>query len=279
MIKTYRPTSAGIRFRKTLVREVDYVKPEKSLTTPLKGPSGRSHGRVSSRHKQRGAKKLYRIIDFKRDKLNIPARVESIQYDPNRGPNIALLHYKDGEKRYILAPEGLQKEAIVVSGPAAEFNPGNALPLENIPLGMAIHNIELNPGSGGILVRGAGGSAQILAKEDKYVNVKLPSGEVKKVLGKCYATIGVLSNMDIRNTQLGKAGRKRHLGRRPKVRGVAMANPGKDHPHAGAYKHSGIGMKAPKSPWGWKTLGVKSRRRKHTDYTIVKSRHDAKKKS
>ncbi|EKE00143.1 MAG: 50S ribosomal protein L2, partial [uncultured bacterium] len=178
MIKTYRPTSPGIRARKTLVREVDQVAPEKSLIKPLKGESGRNHGRISSRHKCRGAKKFYRIIDFKRNKHEIEATVTSIQHDPNRGPNIALLSYMDGEKRYILAPEGLAKGTKIVSGPKAEPNVGNALPLEIIPLGMAIHNIEINPGQGGQIARGAGNSAQILAKEGRYVSIKLPSGEV-----------------------------------------------------------------------------------------------------
>jgi len=277
MIKTYKPTSAGMRFRKTLVKGVDNVRPEKSLTVHLKGPVGRSKGKVTTRHKQVGAKKLYRIIDFKRNKLNIEATVESIQYDPNRGANIALLNYVDGEKRYILAPEGLKAGAKVISGPEVDFTVGNALPLERIPLGVEIHNIELNPGAGAAMVRGAGNYAQILAKEGKYVNIKLPSGEVKKVLGVCYATIGMLSNADLRNTQLGKAGRNRHKGVRPAVRGVAMPDPGK-HPHAGSYKSTGIGMASPKSPWGQKTRGFKTRRRKSTEYTIVTSRHNAKKR-
>lgn len=273
MIKNYKPVTPGIRFRKSLVREVDDVRPLRSLVVPLRGPAGRSGGRVTSRHKQRGAKKFYRVIDYKRDKIGIPAKVATIEYDPNRGPNIALLHYADGEKRYILAPEGLVRGAQVVSDPGAEPAPGNALPLEKIPLGLSVHNIEINPGSGGILVRGAGSFAQILAKEGNYVNLKLPSGEVKKVSGTCYATVGVLSNSDLRNTRLGKAGRKRHLGRRPHVRGVAMANPKKDHPHAGSYKTTGIGMAFPKSPWGWNTRGVRTRKRERTNYTIVKSRH------
>lgn len=271
MIKKYKPTSAGIRFRKTLVKDVDKVRPEKSLVVPLKGPVGRGKGRISTRHRQRGAKKLYRIIDFKRNKLNITAKVASIQDDPNRGPNIALLHYIDGEKRYILAPEGLQKGMTVVSGPSSEFSVGNALPLENIPLGMEIHNVELNLHAGGVLARGAGGSAQILAKEGKYVNVKLPSGEVKKILGKCYATLGSLGNADRRNARAGKAGRKRHLGWRPAVRGVAIADPA-EHPHGGSYKDNGIGMPSPKSPWGQKTRGFKTRRRKRSSYSIVKGR-------
>jgi large subunit ribosomal protein L2 len=272
MIRSYKPTSSGIRFRKSLVREVDSVKPLKSLTKSVVGPAGRSGGRVATRHKQRGTKKLYRIIDFKRNKFSIPAKVATIEYDPNRGANIALLHYADGEKRYILAPEGLKKGTIIVSGKGSEPIVGNCLPLSEIPLGMSIHNIEINPGAGGIMVRGAGNYAQILAKEGEYVNVKLPSGEVKKVLGRCYATIGALTNMDLRNVVLGKAGRNRYLGVRPTVRGVAMSNPRKDHPHGGSYKSTGVGMPAPKSPWGWKTKGVKSRKRSRTDRTIVKDR-------
>ncbi|GIW69538.1 MAG: 50S ribosomal protein L2 [Patescibacteria group bacterium] len=272
MIKTYKPTSEGLRTRKTLVRRVSKSRPVKSLTKPLKGPAGRSHGRISSRHRQRGSKKRIRIIDFKRNKFNISGKVAAIEYDPNRGANIALVNYADGEKRYILAPEGLEVGMQVVSGPEAEISPGNSLPLENIPLGTFVHNVEVNIGAGGILARGAGNAAQVLAKEGAYVNVKLPSGEVKKVLGKCYASIGSLSNPDLRNVQLGKAGRKRYLGYRPHVRGVAMANPKKDHPHAGKYSTTGIGRPAPLSPWGWKTRGVKSRKRVHTDYSIVKKR-------
>lgn len=271
MLKKYKPTSAGIRFRKTLVKDVDDRRPLKSLTFGIKGPSGRTNGKVTVRHRQRGAKKLYRIIDFKRDKTGVPAKVAFIEHDPNRGPNIALLHYKDGEKRYILAPEGLERGMTVLSGEEAPLTVGNALPLKNIPLGMSIHNIEINPGNGAIMVRGAGNSAQVIAKDGDYVNVKLPSGEVKKIRGNCMGTLGVLSNMDLRNSQLGKAGKKRYLGWRPTVRGVAMPDPGK-HPHAGSYNGNGIGMPSPKSPWGWKTRGVNTRKRKHTDYTIVTKR-------
>ena len=276
MIKKYRPTSPGIRFRKTLVRGVDKVEPEKSLTIVKKGHVGRNGGRISSGHRQQGNRKQYRIIDFKRDKRDMEAVVESIQHDPNRGPNIALLNYPDGEKRYILAPEGLKAGMKVISGDNAEPNLGNELPLKNVPLGMAIHNLELNPGRGGQMARGAGNSAQILAKEGKYVNIKLPSGEVKKVREECYATIGVLGNQDLRNINLGKAGRKRNQGWRPHVRGVAMANP-TDHPHAGSYKDNGIGMPAPKSPWGWQTRGKKTRSRKNTSKFVVKARRPRRK--
>lgn len=277
MIKTYKPTSEGLRTRKTLVRKVSKSRSLKSLTKPLKGPAGRSRGRISSRHRQRGSKKMIRVIDFKRNKFHIPGKVAAIEYDPNRGANIALINYIDGEKRYILAPEGLEAGMEVVSGPEAEMNLGNSLPLENIALGTFVHNVEVNMGAGGILARGAGNAAQVLAKEGNYVNIRLPSGEVKKVLGKCCASIGTLSNPDLRNIQLGKAGRKRHLGYRPHVRGVAMANPKKDHPHAGKYSTTGIGRPSPLSPWGWKTRGVKSRKRVHTDYSIVKKREKKRK--
>lgn len=274
MIKSYKPRSAGTRFRKTLVKDTLTVRksaPEKSLLTSLKGSVGRNAGRVSSRFRERGHKKQYRIIDFKRDKRNIPATVISIEHDPNRGPNIALVSYTDGEKRYILAPEGLTVGMQVLSSETAEFKPGNCLTLEKIPLGMPIHNIELNPGRGGQMVRGAGNSAIIMAKEGIYVNVKLPSGEVKKIKKECFATIGVLGNIDLRNAVLGKAGKMRHLGRRPHIRGVAVATP-TDHPHGGSYKDNGIGMPSPKSPWGWKTRGARTRRRTHTNKYLVKDR-------
>ncbi len=277
MIKTYKPTSGGLRTRKTLIKGVENVKPLKSLTKGKVGPSGRGRGKVSSRHKQRGAKRLYRAIDFKRNKFDIPAKVLSIQDDPNRGSNIALLSYADGEKRYIIAPEGLEVGVTVLSGENAEMSVGNSLPMSKIPTGTPIHNIEINPKAGGILARGAGNQGQIIAKEGEYVNVKLPSGEVKSILGRCYATIGVVGNIDKRNIDLGKAGRKRHLGRRPHVRGVAMGDPHRDHPHAGKYSTSGVGMASPMSPWGWKTRGVKTRKRVRTDYTIV-SRRKSKKK-
>ncbi len=271
MIKTYRPTSAGIRFRKTLVKEVSINAPEKSLTVSIVGTAGRTHGRITSRHKERGERRKYRVIDFKRDKYGIPAKVASIEHDPNRGPNIALLHYTDGEKRYILAPEGLKVGMTVTSGKAVDFSIGNSMPLENIPLGMEIHNIELNPGSGGQIARGAGNSGTIIAKEETYSNIKMPSGEVKKILNRCFATMGVLSNGDKRNIRLGKAGKNRHLGKRPSVRGVATSNPAQ-HPHGGSYSHTGIGLTSPKSPWGWKTLGKKTRRRKYTNKFVVSSK-------
>lgn len=272
MIKNYKPTSAGIRHRKTLVNNVDAVRPLKSLTTHIKGAVGRNNGRISIRFRQVGHRKLYRIIDFKRTKFDIPAKVISIQYDPNRGPNIALVSYLDGEKSYILAPEGLKVGMTIMSSQnRIEAIPGNTMPLSHMPLGQPIHNIEINPGAGGKVARGAGNSAKILAKDGGYVNVKMPSGEVKRFKEDCLATAGVLSNQDLRNTALGKAGISRHKGRRPHIRGVAIANPS-DHPHGGSYKDNGVGMPSPKSPWGWKTRGMKTRSRTYTNKFIVKDR-------
>lgn len=271
MIKIYKPTSAGIRGRKTLIRDVSKDRPVKALTRPLNGTSGRNNGTISVRHRQRGAKKHYRIVDFKRNKYEVTAKVAKIEYDPNRGVDIALLYYTDGEKRYILAPEGLKVGNVVVSSDKAEPVTGNAMLLENIPLSLMVHNVELNPGAGGIVARGAGTSAQLTAREGIYVTLRLPSGEIKKVNSKCRATIGVLGNEGHRNQRLGKAGLKRHKGFRPAVRGVAVANPS-DHPHGGSYKDNGIGMPSPKSPWGWKTRGKKTRSRKNTAFTIMKDR-------
>ena len=272
MIKSYRPTSEGRRTRKTLIREITKLRPEKSLTRVLNGPAGRNNGKVSSRHCQRGAKKFYRVVDFKREKFDIPATVTALEYDPNRGPTIALLNYSDGEKRYILAPEGLQVgQKVMSSKNVVDLIPGNCTALKNIPLSTQVHNIEVNLGAGGQLVRGAGNYGTIMAKEGKYVTIKLPSGEVKKFLEECLATVGVLSNQDFRNRVLGKAGVGRHLGMRPHTRGVAMSNPS-DHPHAGSYKDKGVGMPSPKSPWGWKTKGKKTRSRKIGQKYLVSSR-------
>lgn len=267
MIKTYRPTSPGIRFRKTLVRDVEDKRPEKSLTKHLKRAVGRSKGRISTRHRQVGARKLYRIIDFKRDKRDIVANVTAIEHDPNRGCNIALVCYADGEKRYILAPEGLKAGMQVVAGTNVSFSTGNALPLSMIPLSTRVHNVELNPGRGGQMARGAGNYAIIMAKEGNYVNLKLPSGEVKRIRVGCYATIGELGNADLRHARAGKAGIRRHMGWRPAVRGVAMGSD--SHPHGGSYSDNGIGMPSPKTPWGKKTRGKKTRKRKYTDKYIV----------
>lgn len=270
-MKKYKPTSPGRRHRIDRdSQSLSKKRPEKSLTKSLKGPVGRSKGRVTIRHRERGEKKLYRQIDFKRDKLDIEGRVETLEYDPNRSANIALIVYPDGEKRYILAPEGLEVGKTVVSGEKVEVQEGNAMPLKNIPSGIAVHNVELSPGHGGRMVRSAGASAKITAKEGKYVHLQMPSGELRKVLAECRATLGQISPIDHGAEKLGKAGRKRHMGIRPTVRGVAQ-HPG-SHPHGGGEGRSGIGMPSPKSPWGKKTLGKKTRKRKHTDKYIVKDR-------
>lgn len=239
---------------------------------PLKKNSGRnSYGRITVRHRGGGARRKYRIIDFKRDKDGIKAKVAAIEYDPNRTANIALLHYFDGEKRYIIAPEGLKPGDIVESGENADIRPGNALPLINIPVGTEIHNIELKPGKGGQLVRAAGNSAQLMAKEGKYAQVRLPSGEVRMINVKCKASIGQVGNIEHENITIGKAGRQRWLGRRPSVRGVVM-NP-VDHPHGGGEGKSPIGMPSPVTPWGVPTLGYKTRKKnKDSDKYIVKRR-------
>ncbi|MEK7595903.1 MAG: 50S ribosomal protein L2 [Patescibacteria group bacterium] len=269
MLRTFNPTSEGQRARKSLsTSHLNKKRPEKGLTLHLKGAVGRTKGRITSRSRQQGSKKLYRIVDYKRDKFGVPALVTSLEYDPYRGPSIALLTYADGEKRYILAPEGLKVGDRILSGMGLEALIGNAMPITEIPLATFIHNVEIHPGRGGQMVRGAGLSAQLLAKEGDYAIIKLPSGETRKILARCMATIGTLTNFEKRKVNLGKAGRNRHKGRRPHTRGVAMANP-HDHPHAGSYKTSGIGMPSPKSPWGWKTKGYKTRKRKHTRKFIV----------
>lgn len=251
--------------------EITKTEPEKSLLRPLKKKAGRNvQGRITVRHRGGGHKRLYRLIDFKRDKHGIPARVASIEYDPNRSARIALLVYADGEKRYIIAPLGLRVGDTVMSGPDAEIHVGNALPLERIPLGTQVHNVELYPGRGGQLVRAAGTSAQVLAKEGDYVTLRLPSGEVRLVRKECMATIGQVGNVEHGNIRLGKAGRKRWLGRRPHVRGSAMSP--RDHPHGGGEGRTPIGLPGPKSPWGKPTLGKKTRRNKATDKYIIRRR-------
>jgi large subunit ribosomal protein L2 len=251
--------------------EVTRTDPERSLLRPLRKRSGRNvHGRITVRRRGGGHKRQYRLIDFARDKVDIPARVTSIEYDPNRSARIALLVYADGEKRYIIAPLGLQVGDTVMSGKGAEIRVGNALSLERIPLGTLIHNIELYPGRGGQMVRSAGTSAQVLAKEGEYVTLRLPSGEMRLVRQECMATVGEVGNVDHGNIKLGKAGRNRWLGRRPSVRGSAMSP--RDHPHGGGEGRSPIGMPSPKSPWGKKTLGKKTRRNKATDKYIVRRR-------
>lgn len=271
-IKVYKPTSPGRRWSTSVTfEEITRREPERSLLVPTKKHAGRNdQGRVTTRHRGGGSKRLYRLIDFKRDKVGIPAKVRSIEYDPNRTGRIALLAYADGEKRYILAPLGLKVGDLVETGPNAELRPGNALPLANIPVGTNIHNIELKPGRGGQLVRAAGTSAQLVAREGEYAQVRLPSGEVRLIHTRCVATLGEVGNIDWSNVKLGKAGRARWRGRRPAVRGSAMSP--RDHPHGGGEGRSPIGMSSPKSPWGKPTLGKKTRRRKLTDKFILKAR-------
>lgn len=270
-IKTYKPTSAGRRHQTcSTFEEVTATKPEKSLLVTLKKTGGRnSFGRITSRHIGGGHKKKYRIIDFRRNKIEIPAKVASIEYDPNRSARIALLNYVDGEKRYILAPLDLKVGDTIVASPNADIKPGNALPLRAIPLGTIIHNIELKIGKGGQLARSAGTFAQLMAKDGKYAQVKLPSGEVRMVLQDCMATVGQVGNIDHENVSIGKAGRSRWLGRRPKVRGVAM-NP-VDHPHGGGEGRTS-GGRHPVTPWGIPTKGYKTRKNKTSSRFIVKPR-------
>jgi large subunit ribosomal protein L2 len=271
-IKTYKPTSPGRRgMSVSTFEEITKTEPEKSLLAPLRKRGGRNvRGKITVRHRGGGHKRRYRLIDFKRDKFGIPAKVTSIEYDPNRSARIAFLTYGDGEKRYIIAPLGLMVDSALMSGPEAEIRVGNALPLANIPVGTVIHNIELQQGRGGQLVRSAGTSAQLMAKEGKYAHVRLPSGEVRLIHQQCMATIGQVGNTDHGNIRLGKAGRKRHRGWRPTVRGSAMSP--RDHPHGGGEGRSPIGMPSPKSPWGKPTLGYKTRRNKATDKWIVRRR-------
>jgi large subunit ribosomal protein L2 len=251
--------------------EVSRSRPEKSLLRPLKKKAGRTfRGKITVRHRGGGHKRRYRVIDFKRDKAGVPGRVASIEYDPNRSARIALVVYADGEKRYIIAPVGLMVGDMVMAGPESEIRVGNALPISNIPVGSTIHNIELHIGKGGQMVRAAGTSAQLLAKEGRYAHIRLPSGEVRLVNVQCMATIGQVGNTDHGNIKLGKAGRKRWLGFRPSVRGSAM-DPG-SHPHGGGEGRSPIGMPGPKSPWGKPTLGYKTRRNKSTEKWIVRRR-------
>jgi large subunit ribosomal protein L2 len=270
--KVYKPTSPGRRGMTGLTfEEITRSKPERSLLAPLKRKAGRNfRGKITVRHRGGGHKRRYRKIDFKRDKFGIPGRVASIEYDPNRTGRIALIVYADGEKRYILAPLELQVGDTVMSGTNAEVRPGNALPLENIPLGTMIHNIELQIGRGGQLVRAAGTSAQLMAKEGDYAQVRLPSGEVRMVSLQCLATVGQVGNVEWANIKFGKAGRSRWLGRRPAVRGSAMTP--RDHPHGGGEGKAPIGLPGPKSPWGKPTLGYKTRRRKDTGKYIVRRR-------
>lgn len=272
-VKKYKPTTPGQRgMTGYSFEEITKETAERSLLVPLRKSGGRnSYGRVTVRHRGGGNRRHIRIVDFKRDKVNIPARVAAIEYDPNRTARLALLNYVDGEKRYILAPVDLKVGDTVVSGPTAEIRPGNSLPIANIPVGTLVHNIELKVGKGGQLVRSAGSAAQLLAKEGDYAQVRLPSGEVRLVRQQCYATIGQVGNIDHSNIKLGKAGRKRHMGIRPTVRGTAMSP--RDHPHGGGEGRQPVGMPGPKSPWGRPTRGYKTRRNKTTDKYIVRRRN------
>ena len=271
-IINYKPTTPGRRKMSALVNEeITTSTPEKSLTVTMKKKGGRNNqGKITVRHQGGGEKRKYRIIDFKRNKPNVPGKVVSIEYDPNRTANIALICYADGEKRYIIAPKGLEVGTSIESGENVDIKVGNALPIMNIPVGTMIHNIELKPGKGGELARSAGSSAQILGREDNYVMVRLSSGEQRKVLGTCMATVGVVGNEDSSLVKVGKAGRKRHMGIRPTVRGSVM-NPN-DHPHGGGEGRAPVGRKAPVTPWGKPALGLKTRKKKQSDKFIVRRR-------
>jgi len=270
-VKSYNPTSPGRRYMSgATFEELSKVAPEKSLLLPLKKKAGRnSRGVITVRHRGGGAKRKLRVIDFKRDKLGVPGKVASIEYDPNRSARIALIHYVDGEKRYILAPLGLNLGDIIKAGNDVEIKPGNALPLSSIPVGTLVHNVELEPGKGGQLIHSAGTSAQIISKEDKHVLLRLPSGELRKFHNKCWASIGQIGNIDHENIKLGKAGRKRWLGLRPSVRGSAMSP--RDHPHGGGEGRAPRGM-PPKTPWGKPALGHRTRGHKISDKMIVRRR-------
>ena len=271
-IKKFRPTTPGQRNKSTLVNEeITKSTPEKSLVVTLNKKAGRNNqGKITVRHQGGGVKRKYRIIDFKRNKFDVEGVVASIEYDPNRSANIALINYLDGEKRYIIAPKGLKAGDKIVAGSNVDIKTGNALPIMNIPVGTVIHNIELRPGKGGSLARSAGSSAQILGREGNYVMIRLSSGEQRRVLGTCMATIGVVGNEDSNLVKLGKAGRKRHMGIRPTVRGSVM-NPN-DHPHGGGEGRAPIGRKGPVTPWGKPALGYKTRNNKRTDKFIVRRR-------
>jgi len=277
-VKVYKPKTPGTRHKTSYTfEEITKKDPERSLIVPLKKRSGRNmYGRITVRHRGGAHKRHIRLVDFKRDKLEIPATVAAIEYDPNRTARLALLNYVDGEKRYIIAPVGLNVGDKVLSGDQTDIRAGNSMPLSNIPVGTTIHNIELQPGKGGQMVRSAGTSAQLLAKEGRYAHIRLPSGEVRLVLQSCRASIGQVGNIEHGNIKLGKAGRKRHMGWRPAVRGSAMSP--RDHPHGGGEGRSPIGMPSPKSPWGKPTLGKKTRRNKRTDKYIVRHRSKAKRR-
>ncbi len=272
-VKKYKPVTPGMRdMTGYTFEEITKSTPERSLLVMRQGRGGRNaQGRVTVRHRGGGARRFIRLVDFKREKHGIPAKVAAIEYDPNRTARLALLFYVDGEKRYIIAPLDLKVGDTVMSGPTAEIRPGNALPVSNIPIGTLIHNIEMKEGKGAQMVRSAGGAAQLLAKEGDFAQIRMPSGEVRLIHQVCYATIGQVGNLDHSNVKLGKAGRKRHLGIRPTVRGTAMSP--RDHPHGGGEGRQPVGLPGPKSPWGKPTLGKKTRRNKKTDQYIVRRRN------
>jgi large subunit ribosomal protein L2 len=271
-LRSYKPTSAGRRFQtRSTFEEITTTTPYKPLLEAQQRINGRNNqGRLTVRHRGGGHKRFFRIIDFKRDKFDVPAKLATIEYDPNRSARIGLLHYADGEKRYMLVPNGLNVGDTVLAGPTAEARTGNSLPLRNIPLGTTIHNIEMVPGRGAQMVRSAGTAAQLLAKEGDYAQVRMPSGEVRRVDLRCMATVGQVGNLDHENQSIGKAGRSRHMGRRPETRGVAMTP--RDHPHGGGEGKSPTGM-PPKTPWGQPAMGHRTRRNKITGQNIVRSRH------
>jgi large subunit ribosomal protein L2 len=271
-VKKFKPVTAGRRFMTaSTFEEITKTEPEPSLVVALRKRGGRNdQGKVTALHRGGGSKRLYRRVDFRRDKDGVGARVAAIEYDPNRSARLALLHYSDGEKRYILAPYGLGMGDTVMAGPAAEIRPGNSLPLSAIPLGTLVHNIELKEGRGGQMARSAGAAAQLLGKEGEFAALRLPSGEVRRIRQACYATIGEVGNPDHSNLKLGKAGKKRHRGFRPAVRGSAMSP--RDHPHGGGEGRSPIGRPGPKSPWGKPTLGKRTRRNKRTEREIIRRR-------
>ena len=277
-VKVYKPITPGQRdMTGYTFEEITKDRPERSLIVSLRRKGGRNnYGRVTMRHRGGGHKQYIRLVDYKRNKLQVPARVAAIEYDPNRTARLALLVYADGEKRYIVAPQGVRVGDTLIAGPGADIRPGNSMPIANIPVGTMVHNVELQEGKGGQLVRAAGAAAQLLAKEGDYAQLRLPSGEVRLVRQVCYATIGQVGNLDHSNVKLGKAGRSRHLGIRPTVRGTAMSP--RDHPHGGGEGRQPIGMPSPKSPWGKPTLGKKTRRNKKTDKYIVRHRSAATRK-
>jgi len=271
-VKKYKPITPGQRgMTGHTFEEITKSTPERSLTVPLRRSGGRNaYGRITVRHQGGGARRSIRLVDFKREKRDVPARVAAIEYDPNRTARLALLHYADGEKRYILAPLGLRVGDSVISSAQAEIRPGNCLPISSIPVGTLLHNVEVKEGKGGQLVRSAGAAAQLLAKEGDYAQIRMPSGEVRLIRQNCYATIGQVGNLDHGNVKLGKAGRKRHKGIRPTVRGSAMTP--RDHPHGGGEGRQPIGKPGPRTPWGKPALGFKTRRNKQTDKLIVRRR-------